>query len=552
VKARPVAGQIDLEYIKQHSSEEVAGWVEEVATPEVLEGIQWLAVKKPYLLFVPHEKQLEFFRCTKRSKWIFGGNRSGKTTAAIIELAMLMQDDHPFIRTGGPGTYFLGVDRKDHIADPFVGENWRGGLVRRWFGESVVDIQIGGASFVTSSGSVCRFRTYQAGRRAWESVSLQGVYFDEEPPEDVFQEAMLRVGDQEGRIWGAMTPMLNGMTYMFQRVYKNELNDPEVWSIVIPTADNPGFGEEERERLKNSLGNEAQVAVRLHGLFVPLGGASVFGADDVTWYHEQARAPMWKGELQRKYGERECVMKEGEGRLKVWERPVEGKEYVVAVDPSAPGDDGDPTAMQVLRRDTGDFVATWWGKGRNYLELAFQVATLGYWYNTALVGIEVTGGGEVLLQEVTRGLSGAGDRMYPSLYQRQAAPDRMTGRRTGKLGWATTVSTRPLLVETLRRFIKDRAVGIYDAAMVEEMTTFIYMEKSASRRWWKAEAQRGCHDDRLMAAAIALVIHEGLVFRVDPAEDVRRQQHTAAWAARALIDQQHRTRRALRRGRYLR
>ena len=32
-----------------------------------------------------HEKQLAFHKCPKRNRWVFGGNRSGKTECGAVE-----------------------------------------------------------------------------------------------------------------------------------------------------------------------------------------------------------------------------------------------------------------------------------------------------------------------------------------------------------------------------------------------------------------------------------------------------------------------------------
>ena len=32
-----------------------------------------------------HKKQLAFHRCKKRNRWVFGGNRSGKTECGAVE-----------------------------------------------------------------------------------------------------------------------------------------------------------------------------------------------------------------------------------------------------------------------------------------------------------------------------------------------------------------------------------------------------------------------------------------------------------------------------------
>ena len=33
-----------------------------------------------------HEKQLAFHKCTRRNRWVFGGNRSGKTECGADEV----------------------------------------------------------------------------------------------------------------------------------------------------------------------------------------------------------------------------------------------------------------------------------------------------------------------------------------------------------------------------------------------------------------------------------------------------------------------------------
>ncbi|MBQ7579042.1 MAG: hypothetical protein IJT25_00725, partial [Clostridia bacterium] len=33
-----------------------------------------------------HKKQLLFHKCTKRNRWVFGGNRTGKTECGAVEV----------------------------------------------------------------------------------------------------------------------------------------------------------------------------------------------------------------------------------------------------------------------------------------------------------------------------------------------------------------------------------------------------------------------------------------------------------------------------------
>ena len=43
-----------------------------------------------------HLKQLEFHKCTKRNRWVFGGNRSGKSECGAVEAVWLARGIHPF------------------------------------------------------------------------------------------------------------------------------------------------------------------------------------------------------------------------------------------------------------------------------------------------------------------------------------------------------------------------------------------------------------------------------------------------------------------------
>ena len=45
---------------------------------------------------VKHLKQLEFHKCNKKNRWVFGGNRSGKTECGAVETVWLALGIHPF------------------------------------------------------------------------------------------------------------------------------------------------------------------------------------------------------------------------------------------------------------------------------------------------------------------------------------------------------------------------------------------------------------------------------------------------------------------------
>ena len=43
-----------------------------------------------------HKKQLAFHKCKKRNRWVFGGNRSGKTECGAAEAVWIARGNHPY------------------------------------------------------------------------------------------------------------------------------------------------------------------------------------------------------------------------------------------------------------------------------------------------------------------------------------------------------------------------------------------------------------------------------------------------------------------------
>lgn len=69
-----------------------------------------------------------------------------------------------------------------------------------------------------------------------------------------------------------------------------------------------------------------------------------------------------------------------------------------------------------------------------------------------------------------------------------------------KIGWDTNSATRPKMLADLKEAIDKRLIKLYDKRTVDEMLSFIVVETSTA---WKAQAEKGTHDDLVMALAIA-------------------------------------------------
>ncbi|HCU55983.1 MAG TPA: hypothetical protein DIC18_01450 [Clostridiales bacterium] len=227
-----------------------------------------------------HKKQMEFHKCPKRNRWVFGGNRSGKTECGAVEAVWWARGIHPYRE-----------NRKD-VCGWVVSPTYE---VQREVSQSkilsylrpewIVDVTMqsgrksspegGVIDYITiknALGGVSRigFKSADQGRERFQGASLDFVWFDEEPPQDVYQECLMRVMDRKGEIWGTMTP-LKGRTWVFDEIYRNIRANPEVWSITMEWADNPYLDPEEIKLLTNAFDKES-VESRRYGRFGEEGG----------------------------------------------------------------------------------------------------------------------------------------------------------------------------------------------------------------------------------------------------------------------------------------
>lgn len=71
---------------------------------------------------------------------------------------------------------------------------------------------------------------------------------------------------------------------------------------------------------------------------------------------------------------------------------------------------------------------------------------------------------------------------------------------TKRLGWDTNSATRPAMLTQLKEAIDKQLITIYDKETILEMFSFVVVQTSTA---WKAQAEKGAHDDLVMSLAIA-------------------------------------------------
>ncbi len=239
--------------------------------------------KLPIFLYnkgkIVHKKQILFHKCKKRNRWVFGGNRSGKTECGAVEVVYLACGIHPYKKNKLTDGWVVSLSRQvqrdvaqkkilqylpEHYIEKVVMlSGAQGSLESGIIDFIVVKSEVGGFSKIG-------FRTCDQGREKFQGASLDYVWFDEEPPYDIYQECRMRILDKCGEIFGTMTP-LKGLTWVYNQIYLNENNDKEVWYEEMEWADNPYLSKDEIESMTKSMSQD-EIESRRYGKFRATSG----------------------------------------------------------------------------------------------------------------------------------------------------------------------------------------------------------------------------------------------------------------------------------------
>jgi hypothetical protein len=105
------------------------------------------------------------------------------------------------------------------------------------------------------------------------------------------------------------------------------------------------------------------------------------------------------------------------------------------------------------------------------------------------------------------------DMDYPYIYTDQVEGTLEHEKDTINIGFFTSERTKPLIIDKLRAYDREREIEINDETTLKEMLTFVVTENG------KMEAEGGSHDDCVMSLAIASYVHEGKWKPVEVSDD---------------------------------
>ena len=227
-----------------------------------------------------HQKQIEFHKCKKRNRWVFGGNRSGKTECGAVETVWLARGIHPYKENKNNiccWVVSLSTQVQRDVAQNkilyYLNPDWILDVVmlsgsKNSASMGIIDFIV--VKNIFGGTSKIGFKSCDQGREKFQGTSLDFVWFDEEPPYDIYLECKMRVLDRNGEVFGTMTP-LKGLTWVYDEIYLNKYNDDNVWCTFMSWEDNPFLNKNEIKALSNSMSSD-ELNSRKYGKFGSNGG----------------------------------------------------------------------------------------------------------------------------------------------------------------------------------------------------------------------------------------------------------------------------------------
>lgn len=181
------------------------------------------------------------------------GNQLGKTLAGAMEAAMHATGKYPDwwkghrfkSRTRGWAAGVSGESARDSVQRMLLGDPGELGtgaipaedIVNVTNARSVAE-QIDTVTVKHVSGAVSRiaFKSYRKGREKWQAATLDWVWFDEEPPMDIYMEGLTRTNATNGLVWLTFTP-LKGMSDVVGRFILQPAASRHVTQMTIDEVD---------------------------------------------------------------------------------------------------------------------------------------------------------------------------------------------------------------------------------------------------------------------------------------------------------------------------
>lgn len=207
--------------------------------------------------YTPYPKQEEFHEAGAKieikERLLMAGNQLGKTWSAANETAMHLTGLYPQWWKGatfphattGWAASETSQGTRDTVQRLLLGPpgSWGTGAIPA---DKIIAIkrsthgvsdQVETILVRHESGKTSRvtLKTYDQGRERWQGETLDFVWFDEEPPLDIYIEGLTRTNATEGIVWTTFTP-LKGMSDVVKRFLVDKAPGTHVTTMTIEDA----------------------------------------------------------------------------------------------------------------------------------------------------------------------------------------------------------------------------------------------------------------------------------------------------------------------------
>src|SRR5262249_2549336 len=244
--------------------------------------------------YKPYPRQIEFHNAgaTYRERLLIAGNQVGKSLAAMMELAFHATGeypewwegkrfDHPIrawacgetsevvrettqrLLLGEPGAHGTGCIPKAALLEV---------VPARGLAELADTIRV---RHVSGGVSTITLKAYSQGRERFQGSTIDFLSLDEEPPIDVFLEALTRTNVTQGPTILTFTPV-KGMSTVVKRYLLESA--PDRFVVTMTLSDALHYDDAQREQIRNSYPEHEQDA-RTKGI-PAMGSGRVFPIDE--------------------------------------------------------------------------------------------------------------------------------------------------------------------------------------------------------------------------------------------------------------------------------
>jgi phage terminase large subunit-like protein len=231
-----------------------------------LEEYERLKTEWALMFYRPYPKQVEFHNSgvAKRERALIAGNQLGKTLAAGHEMAFHLTGIYPEwwqgkrykkpIRCWVAGV--TGESTRDNPQRILLGPvgNMGSGtipkvhIVKTSSARGVPDaVETVLVRHVSGGVSQATFKSYSDGREKWQGETLEEIWFDEEPPPEIYTEGLTRTNATKGGVFCTFTPLL-GMSDVVMRFWQHR-NHPDRGMVLMTIEDVGHYTREEKTRI---------------------------------------------------------------------------------------------------------------------------------------------------------------------------------------------------------------------------------------------------------------------------------------------------------------